>query len=61
MKINFTLSDGKYSFSDALNLDDDHGLSDVEIESMKQARFNNWLAIILAPPPEEVLPPDIGG
>lgn len=55
MKIDFTMTDGTHSFSDALNLDDDHGLSDVEIEAMKQARFDNWLSIILAPPP------DIGG
>jgi len=29
---------------------------------MKQSRFDNWIAIITAPPPEEeTLPPDTGG
>lgn len=61
MKIDFTMTDGKYSFSDALHLDDDHDLSDAEIEAMKQARFDNWLAIITAVPDEEEPPSDIEG
>lgn len=61
-KIDFTLTDGQYSFSDALHLPDDAVYTDEEIEAMKQARFDNWLAIILAPPPEDdAPPPDMGG
>ncbi len=56
MKINFCF-DTKYGkFCDALHLDDNHGLSDAEIEAMKQQRLTNWLAVIEAPQPE--LPPE---
>lgn len=58
MKIDFTITDGKYSFSDALHLDDDHGLSYAELEAMKQARFDNWVAIITAVD-EEIYPPEL--
>lgn len=61
MKIDFTMSNDQYSFSDALHLPDDHGLTDAEIEAMKQARFDNWLAIITAVPEEETPPPDTEG
>ena len=33
-------------FRDALHLPDDHGMSDAEIEAMKQARFDAWLEAI---------------
>lgn len=42
MKIDFTI-DG---FTDAIYLPDDHGLSDDEIEAMKQARYDAWLESI---------------
>lgn len=59
MKIDFTKTseDGKYSFSDALHLNDNHTFTEAEIEAMKQERFDNWLAYILAPAPEVVEPP----
>ena len=57
MKIDFTITDGKYSFSDALHLDADHGLSDAEVGAMTQSRFDNGVAIITALPPEEETPP----
>ncbi len=38
-------------FRDALHLPADHGLSEEEINMMKQERLNNWLAIVEAPPP----------
>jgi hypothetical protein len=51
IKIDFAF-DTKYGrFGDALHLPDDHGLSDAEIEAMKQQRLTNWLAIV--DPPEE--------
>ena len=40
------------TFRDALVLPDDHGLSDVELDVMKQQRLDNWIAVITAPPTE---------
>jgi hypothetical protein len=37
-------------FRDALVLPDDHGLSDAELDAMKQQRMDNWIAVITAPP-----------
>lgn len=48
--INFEFDD---IYKDALILPDDHGLSDAEIEAMKQQRYDNWQTIINTPP----LPP----
>ena len=53
VKIDFSFSSQYGTFSDALHLPDDHGLSDAEIQAMKQARFDNWVAVITAPPVEE--------
>lgn len=39
-------------FRDALVLPDDHGLSDAELDAMKQQRLDNWIAVITAPPTE---------
>ena len=52
IKIDFTKTsaDGVYSFSDALHLPINHSYTDEEIEAMKQARFDNWLNMILNPP-----------
>ena len=38
-------------FRDALYLPADHGLSEVQIEALKQERLNNWLALVENPPP----------
>ena len=54
MKIDFSFSSQYGTFSDALHLPDDHTFTDVEIEAMKQQRFDNWIAVITAPPIEEV-------
>lgn len=52
MKIDFQF-DTKYGqFSDALNLPDDHGFTDDQLEAMKQERLTNWLAIVEAPATE---------
>jgi len=53
VKIDFSFSSQYGTFSDALHLPDDHGLSDAEIQAMKQARFDNWIAVITAPSVEE--------
>jgi len=39
-------------FRDALNLPDNHGFTDAEIDAMKQQRFSNWVAVVEAPPVE---------
>jgi hypothetical protein len=51
--INFTLSqpDDSYKFSDTLLLADDHGLTEAEIEAMKQARYDKWYDFVTNPPP----------
>lgn len=46
VKIDFTIN----GFSDALWLADDHGLSDAEIDAMKQARYDKWRDYIDNPP-----------
>jgi len=58
MKIDFSFSSQYGTFSDALHLPDDHGLSDEQIETMKQQRFDNWIAVITAPQPNYVLDTD---
>ncbi len=58
MKIDFEI-DTKYGvYRDALHLPDNHGLSEAEIEAMKQQRVNNWISIIETPAPviEEPMP-----
>jgi hypothetical protein len=53
IEIKFTISqpDESYKFSDTLILADDHGLTDAEIEAMKQARYDKWYDFITNPPP----------
>ena len=46
IKIDFTIE----GFSDALYLADDHGLTDAEIEAMKQSRYDKWYEYITNPP-----------
>jgi len=42
--------DTKYgTFRDALVLPDDHTYTDAELETMKQTRLDNWIAIVEAP------------
>ena len=53
MQILFAFETKYGPFSDALHLDDDHTFTDEEVESMKQERLTNWLAVLEAPPTEE--------
>jgi hypothetical protein len=46
IKIDFNIN----GFSDALWLADNHGLSDAEIDAMKQARYDKWRDYIDNPP-----------
>lgn len=49
MKINFEFTTPYGVFRDALHLDDDHQLTEAEINALKQERLDNWLAIIETP------------
>lgn len=46
IKIDFEFSQDGMTFRDAIVLPDDHGMSDADIEALKQKRFNDWLAVI---------------
>lgn len=52
----FTTQYGVYR--DALYLPADHTYTDQEINTMKQERVDNWIAVVTAPPVEE--PPQDG-
>jgi hypothetical protein len=52
IKIDFEFTTPHGKFRDALNLPDNHGLSDAEIEAMKEQRRDNWIAVVEAPPVE---------
>lgn len=54
MVIRFSYETEYGKFIDALNLPDNVVYTNTEIEAMQQARLDAWLAIVSAPPPEEV-------
>jgi hypothetical protein len=54
MKIDFEFDSTYGVFRDALHLPDDHTFTDAEIEAMKQQRYDNWLAIVNAPPADVI-------
>lgn len=55
IKIDFSFDTHYGVYRDALYLDDNHNLTEQEIEAMKQERVNNWIAVIESPPePESV-------
>jgi hypothetical protein len=56
VKIDFEFDSPHGVFRDALHLPDDHGMTEAEIAAMKQQRFDNWIAIVNAPPAEETPP-----
>lgn len=53
MKIDFEYQTNHGLFRDALHLPDNHGLTDEQIEVMKVARRDAWIAVVTAPPVEE--------
>lgn len=59
IKIDFTIEKDGLTFADAIVLPDDHGLTDAQIEAMKQARFDAWYAVVTAPSDEPVKEPDV--
>jgi hypothetical protein len=52
VRFEFEKMHGDIVFRDAITLPSDHTLTESDIEAMKQERFDNWVAIITAPPPE---------
>ena len=53
MQIIFTFDTQYGTFCDALNLPEDHGFTDDQLEAMKQERLTNWLAVV-NPSPEQI-------
>jgi len=49
ISIPFEQTNGTYTLTDAIVLPYDHGLTDEQIEQIKQQRFANWLAVITSP------------
>jgi len=56
MKIDFEFDTPHGVFRDALHLPDDHTFTADEIQAMKQQRVDNWIAVVTAPPVEEITP-----
>jgi hypothetical protein len=52
IKIDFEFETNHGTYRDALHLDENHGLTDSEIQAIKQQRVDNWIAMIEAPTPE---------
>lgn len=55
MKIDFEFDTPHGVFRDALHLPDDHSYSEADIQAMKEQRRDNWIAVVTAPPVEEVV------
>jgi hypothetical protein len=53
IKIDFEFQTPHGKFADALHLPENHGLSEAEIQAMKEQRRDNWIAIVTAPPVEQ--------
>jgi hypothetical protein len=53
MKIDFEFQTEHGLFRDALHLSDDHGLSEEQLQAMKEQRRDAWIAVVSAPPVEE--------
>jgi len=52
IKINFEINKDGHSFKVSIVLPVGHGFTDAQIETIKQQRFDDWLAIINAPQEE---------
>jgi hypothetical protein len=61
MKIDFEFQTPHGLFRDALHLADDHTFTEAEIETMKQQRVDNWIAVVTAPAVEEVTQEQVDG
>lgn len=61
MKIDFEFTTQYGIFRDALYLDDNHALSEAEINALKQERLDNWLYSVENPPELEPETVEIDG
>lgn len=52
IKIDFEFDTPHGVFRDALHLPENHGLTDAQIQAMKEQRRDNWIAVVTAPPVE---------
>jgi len=53
VKIDFEFNSPYGKYADAIVLLDGQTMTDAEIEAMKQARYDQWLASVTNPPAEE--------
>jgi hypothetical protein len=58
IKIDFTISNGVYSYTDCLHLPANHTYTEEQLQAMKQERFDRWVDAVTNPPP--VVIPTIG-
>jgi hypothetical protein len=49
VKLDFTITDGINTLTDAIVLPDDHTLTDDEIEAMKVQRLSDWISPPITP------------
>ena len=52
ISIDFEITKDGYTFRDAIVLPENHGMTDEQIEQIKQKRFDDWYAIVTAPSEE---------
>jgi len=48
VKVDFEVTRNGHTFRDAIVLPDDHNMTNDQIETMKQARFEAWFAMVTA-------------
>lgn len=53
IKIDFEFDTPHGLFRDALHLPEDHAFSEADIQTLKEQRRDNWIAVVTAPPVEE--------
>ena len=51
-KIDFEITQNGYTLKDSIVLSDHDELTEAEVEALKQKRFDDWYAVITAPPLE---------
>ena len=51
--IEFEIVKDNMTFRDAIILPSDHNYTDEQLEGIKQKRFDDWYAIVIAPQDEE--------
>jgi hypothetical protein len=49
VSIEFEFTKDGMTFKDAIVLEDNHTLSEQDIDAMKQKRFDDWYAVVTAP------------